>query len=50
MVFTVTNTEKLIQTGQMNRPIPFLAGGGLLLMLIGTALISSGRKKSDEQG
>ena len=50
MVFTVTNTATLIQTGQNNRPVPYLAGGGLLLMLIGTALISSGRKKRDEQG
>ena len=50
MTFTVTNTEKLIQTGQLTRPIPYLAGGGLLLMLIGTALIFSGRRKNDEQG
>ena len=50
MVFTVTNTETLIQTGQMNRPIPVLAGGGLILMLLGTGLIASGRKHSDEKG
>ena len=50
MTFTVTNTEKLIQTGQLTRPIPYLAGGGLVLMLIGTALIFSGRRKKDEQG
>ena len=49
MVFTVCNTETLIQTGQMNRPIPIRAGGGLLLMLIGVLLISSGRKQSDEK-
>ena len=49
MVFTVCNTETLIQTGQMNRQIPFLAGGGLLLMLTGVLLISSGRKQSDEK-
>lgn len=51
MTFTVVNTasETLIQTGQMNRPIPFLAGGGLVLMLVGTALIFSGRKCADEQ-
>ena len=49
MVFTVCNTETLIQTGQMNRRIPFLAGGGLLLMLTGVLLISSGRKQSDEK-
>jgi hypothetical protein len=50
MVFTVTNTETLIQTGQTNRPVPFLAGGGLVLMLLGAFLISSGRKQSDEKG
>jgi len=49
MVFTVTNTETLIQTGQTNRPVPYLAGGGLVLMLIGAVLISSGRKQSDEK-
>ena len=51
MTFTVVNTasDTLIQTGQLNRPIPFLAGGGLALMLLGTALISSGRKREDEQ-
>lgn len=50
MVFTVCNTETLIQTGRMNGPIPYLAGGGLILMLLGAVLISSGRKRSDEEG
>ena len=49
MLFTVTNTENLIQTGQQNQPIPYLAAGGLVLMLIGTALIRSGRKQTDEK-
>ena len=50
MVFTVTNTETLIQTGQTNRPIPYLAGGGMILMILGTVLIVSGRKRSDAEG
>lgn len=37
----VTNTAKLPQTGQLNWPIPVLAGGGLLFLLIGFALISA---------
>ena len=48
--FTVRNTpEKLIQTGQEKWPIPVLAGGGTLLILLGTALCLSGRSKRDAQ-
>lgn len=32
---TVRNTESLIQTGQLNWPIPVLAGAGLVLVLVG---------------
>ena len=41
---TITNTETLIQTGQLNWPIPILAGGGLVLLLLGWVLII--RKKN----
>ena len=52
--FTVINTENtppgetLIQTGQLNWPIPVLAGGGTLLIVLGLALKSSGRKSRNE--
>lgn len=45
MQFTVTNSEKLIQTGQLDWPIPVLAFGGLLLVILGTALCISGKKQ-----
>lgn len=39
-VITVTNTAKLPQTGQLNWPVPLMAGAGLLLIMIGFAFIS----------
>lgn len=44
-VFTITNTPKLVQTGQLNWPIPVLAGCGLLLFAVGWALVFLKRKK-----
>lgn len=43
-VTTVTNTGKLIQTGQLNWPVPVMVFSGLLLMLIGYVLLHSKRK------
>lgn len=34
-LYTITNTEKLIQTGQLIWPIPVLAGTGVLLFVLG---------------
>lgn len=46
---TITNTAKtLIQTGQLNWPIPFLACGGALIFTVGVG-ISLRRKKSHEK-
>lgn len=39
MSFTITNSDKLIQTGQLIWPIPVLAAGGILLFGIGWILI-----------
>lgn len=43
--FTITNTPKLVQTGQLNWPIPLLAGCGLLLFAVGWGLVFLKRKK-----
>lgn len=43
-VVTITNTAKLIQTGQLNWPIPVLGGLGVLLLLCGVILM---RKKKN---
>ncbi len=44
-VFTVTNTPKLAQTGQLNWPIPLLAGCGVALFAAGWGLVFVKRKK-----
>jgi len=43
-VVTITNTARLIQTGQLNWPIPVLGGLGVLLLLCGVILM---RKKKN---
>lgn len=45
-VVTITNIATLIQTGQMNWPIPVLGGLGILLLLVGVGLM---RKKKQLQ-
>lgn len=45
---TITNTASLIQTGQLNWPIPVLGGLGLLLILAGL-LVSKKKKQQGEQ-
>lgn len=42
--FTVTNTSTLIQTGQLIWPIPLLAVVGMLLIVVGFALLKKKRK------
>ncbi len=42
-IFTVTNTPKLVQTGQLNWPVPVLAFCGAVLFALGWALFK-GRK------
>lgn len=46
-VVTITNTATLIQTGQVNWPVPVLGIAGLTLIGLGTYLIF-GKKKSHE--
>lgn len=49
--FTITNTttSKLVQTGQLNWPIPILAGSGVALFALGWALVNlKGKKKTDD--
>lgn len=45
-VFTVTNTPMLIQTGQLNWPIPLLAGAGLWLFIGGWILYVKWKRKN----
>ena len=44
-----STTEKLFQTGQLNWPIPILAGGGMLLILVGVGVRGMRRKRVDEK-
>lgn len=44
-IFTITNTPKLVQTGQLNWPVPLLAGCGLALFAVGWGLVFLKRKK-----
>lgn len=44
--FTITNTPKLVQTGQLNWPIPILAGSGVALFAIGWGLVFLKRKNN----
>lgn len=46
--FTITNTPKLPQTGQLNWPVPVLAACGLLLFGLGWGLKRSGRRNENE--
>ena len=45
-VVTITNTSTLIQTGQLNWPIPVLGGLGILMIFIGILVM---RKKRSEE-
>jgi len=46
-VVTITNTAKLIQTGQLNWPIPVLGGLGVLLLLCGAILMRKKKKNGN---
>ena len=46
--FTVYNSKELPYTGQLKWPVPLLACGGLVLMIIGLWVFFSGEKKKDE--
>ena len=48
-VVTITNTATLIQTGQLNWPIPVFGGLGLLMVVFGILIIFKKRKEEDEQ-
>ncbi len=45
-VVTITNTRTLIQTGQLNWPIWVLGGAGILLVVLGVAILTK-RKQND---
>lgn len=47
-VTTITNTASLIQTGQLNWPIPVLSGMGLILLVLGIFLLFGKRKRDSE--
>lgn len=47
-IWYVTNTGSLLQTGQLNWPIPVLCAGGFLLLTIGMLLMK--RKEEEENG
>ena len=44
--FTVTNTAPLIQTGQLNWPIPVLAAVGLFLIAAGVVVLQRGKRNN----
>lgn len=45
-VITITNTATLLQTGQLNWPIPMLVSLGALCICIGIALMQKNRKRN----
>lgn len=46
-VTTITNTYKLIQTGQLNWPIAVLGGVGIALIALGGAMMLTKKKRED---
>ena len=47
-IWYVTNTGSLLQTGQLNWPIPVLCAGGFLLLAIGMLLMKRKEEKTDD--
>lgn len=45
--FIIRNTPALVQTGQRKWPIPVLGGSGVLLIVLGAAVLAGGRRKRD---
>lgn len=48
-VITITNASSLLQTGQLNWPIPILAIAGLLLFAFGWTMTFFGRKNGENE-
>lgn len=46
-IITVTNTGSLLQTGQLNWPIPVLTIAGLAVIALGVFLITRRKKEND---
>lgn len=46
--FTITNTSKLVQTGQLNWPIPILAISGVTLFAVGWGLVFLKRRNGKD--
>ncbi len=46
-VVTITNTEVLIQTGQLNWPIPVLGGLGMLMIIFGVVVMRRKKQEAD---
>lgn len=49
LTFTINNTEKLIQTGQLKWPVPVLASAGILLIIMGIVFKSAGRNRESDK-
>ena len=47
-IWYVTNTGSLLQTGQLNWPIPVLCTGGFLLLAVGMLLMKRKEEKTDD--
>lgn len=47
-IWYVTNTGSLLQTGQLNWPIPVLCAGGFLLLAVGMLLMKRKEEKTDD--
>ncbi|MGM9628679.1 MAG: Cna B-type domain-containing protein [Faecousia sp.] len=47
-IWTITNTGSLLQTGQLNWPIPVLFAGGVLLLGFGLVMMFRKREENDE--
>ncbi len=45
----ITNTSKIVQTGQLNWPVPVLLGAGVLMLVIGMILVLTNKKKNNKK-
>lgn len=46
-IWTITNTGSLLQTGQVNWPIPVLCAGGFLLLAVGLMMMFRKKEEND---
>ena len=44
----ITNTETLIQSGQLKWPVAVMGGAGVLLLLCGAAMVMRKKREADE--